>query len=178
MRKFIGSYFNKKCIILVPYFLSLACLIWLYRLSLPLKEKKKRFQAYFLALHSLLMYSACHHVSHMLQVCAVSAKQARVCVSTGELDPMQNRDPMQPCTSTRTMGYSLVRKRVCNTICSLNGTRQRVRRSPHITTATILQQQQCVCVCVSSLSFQLLQVSVRIMNYFPKQCDLTLPCFQ
>lgn len=43
----------------------------------------------------------------------------------------------------------LVRKRVCNTICGLNGARQRVRGWSCITAATVLQETTVgVCVCV------------------------------
>lgn len=87
------------------------------------------------------------HVACVL--CAVSAKQAHVCVSTGELYPFEQIT--QPSTSKTTMRSFLVQKRVCNTICSLNGARQRVQGSSHISTATILQETT-VGVCHHSVS--------------------------
>lgn len=45
-------------------------------------------------------------------------------------------------------------ERLCNTICSLNGARQRVRGWSRITTATVLPETECG--CVSSLHFHLL----------------------
>lgn len=77
--------------------------------------------------------------SHVTCVtCAASVEQAHVCVSGSKSDLFEQI--MKPGTLKRTMWSFLVRKRVWNTICSLNGARQRVRGSSCITTATLLQQ--------------------------------------
>lgn len=77
--------------------------------------------------------------SHVTCVtCAASVGQAHVCVSSGKSDLFEQI--MKLGTLKRTMWSFLVRKRVWNTICSLNGARQRVRGSSCITTATLLQQ--------------------------------------
>lgn len=96
----------------------------------------------------------------------------RLCVSIGELDLFEQI--MRPSTSRRTMGSFLFRKRVCNTICRLNGARQRVRGSSCITTATILQETT-VGVChrsVSSCCF------VPVMNDILTPSDLTPPYYK
>lgn len=51
--------------------------------------------------------------------------------------------------------FSGPEERLCNTICSLNGARQRVRGWSRITTAAVLPETT-VGVCVSSLHFHLL----------------------
>ncbi|KAI4813204.1 hypothetical protein KUCAC02_024547, partial [Chaenocephalus aceratus] len=67
----------------------------------------------------------------------------RLCVSR-EANSDLFEQIMRPSTSKRTKGSFLVRKRVCNTICGLNGAGQRVRGSSCITTATILQETTLV----------------------------------
>lgn len=70
--------------------------------------------------------------------------------------------------------FFLLRKRACNTICGLNGARQRLRGSSCITTATVLKETTVgVCPCsVSSCRF------VQVMNDIPAPCDPNCPCYQ
>lgn len=110
------------------------------------------------------------HVACVIR--AVSIEQADVCVSAGELDLFEGI--MRRSTSKRTMWSFLVRKRVCNTICTLNGARQRVRGSPCITTAPILQETTVGVRhgSVSSCRF------VQVMNDILTPCHPTSPYYQ
>lgn len=78
--------------------------------------------------------------------CAASYPNGPVSVRTG---PVWTDNSASACQRGTTRSF-LVRKRVCNTICSLNGARQRVRGWSCITTATVLQETT---VCVSPLNF-------------------------
>lgn len=83
--------------------------------------------------------------------CAASCPNGPVSVRTR---PVWTDNSASAC-QRGTMQSFLVRKRVCNTICSLNGARHRVRGWSCITTATVLQETTvgvCVCVCGRSIS--------------------------
>ncbi len=139
------------------------------QLFLLLEEEALCFPAHYHV--NLFSLSPCEsHAACVIR--AVSAAQADVCAGGGELGLFEQI--MRPSTSKRTMWSFLVRKRVCNTICSLNGARQRVRGSSCITTATILQETTVgVCHCsVSRCSF------LQVMNDSLTPCDLALPYYQ
>lgn len=118
------------------------------------------------------MCSACHRVCHitccMCSTCPLCGTGRRLCVSR-EANSDLFEQIMRPSTSKRTKGSFLVRKRVCNTICGLNGAGQRVRGSSCITTATILQETT-VSVCHRSVSNCCF---VQVMNDILTPCDPT-----
>lgn len=103
-----------------------------------------------LVLHSMFMYSAWRHVSHMLHVFYVEPLSAgRYLCERWRIGPVEQK--MHPGMSKRTMWSFLFRRRVCNTICRLNGARQSARGSSCITTATVLQEMTAgVCVIAQS----------------------------
>lgn len=133
-------------------------------------KKTSCLQAHFLALHSKLMYSACY----MCDMCRLCWTGPCLC-ERWWIGPVWTDIPCSPARQREQCDLFWLPKRVCNTICSLNGARQRVRGLSHITTATILQQQQWVC---SIAQFPVAANFVQIMNDFLIPCDLTLSHFQ
>lgn len=103
--------------------------------------------------------------------CAASCPSGPVSVRTG---PVWTDNSASAC-QRGTMRSFLVRKRVCNTIFSLNGARQRVRGWSCITTATV-PQETTVGVCVSPLNFQRLFCASHVW-YSCTLCDWFQPSF-